>query len=401
MFLFLWFFILGLYLALINTLDLLFNLIGLSLYNFNVVELGVFNAIWTLTYIFSARTANYMSDHGWFKKMETISFISSISMSVFLYIALNTGLKPLFYTSYCFHAVTVSYARISIFTSMLEYYDSSKWNIVNRGFIRRILFFEGLILVFFGIISFKTIIDNIYYLLSITIFFSLLSIKAIPQPIIMIERLLYSIERNLTRMLAPFRSSLSLGFQSIELPDKLSIFSEAFETRHISILAILLCLVGLRISNEYMLTPLPYHMLTHNYVFETILIVYGLAKLLAPLTLLLIPISMRSLGSFFSAITARLLASITLYITPLSIASTIVFLAIIFLTNSILETILYNLYIEVTHGYKTGYYMLVNEITGFTGSLTSGLIYLFYGVNAILLSIIVTTIIFFTILRKT
>jgi len=397
---YLWFIFLGIYLALINMLDLLFNLVGLRLYGFNVVELGVFNAIWTLTYIFSARTANYFADHGWFKKMQTISFTSITLMSITLLFALDMSSKPLFYISYCLHAITASYARISIFTSMLEYFDSSKWRAVNRGFIKRVLLFEGFSLLIVALAGFKTVINNIHYLLLMVIIVSLVSIKVIPQPMLMIERLLFSIERNLMRMLTPIRAGLSIGFQSIELPDKLSVFTEVFERGGVGVATILLCLIGLRISNEYMLTPLPYHMLAHDYMVESILIVYGFAKLLAPLLLLFIPTSTRSPGSLLSAILARLIASIALYSMITSLPLTIILLSVIFLVNSVLEAILYNLYIEATHGYKTGYYMLVNEFTGFTGSLTSGLIYMFYGVNAIIASIILTTMFFFLILRK-
>ena len=395
-----WFFLLSLYLALLNVLDLVFNLIGLKIYGFTVVELGVFNAVWTLTYIFSARVANRLADKGLFKKMQTVSFTTLVFSSIVLFSALNTHNLILFYTAYCLHAVTVSYARISTFTSILEYFDSSKWKSVNRGFIKRILVIEGLVLLTLAFTGFKTLVSNIYYFLAILVISSLLAVKAIPQPTLMIERIMFSIEKNLMRMLTPIRATLSLGYQTIDLPDKLGVLRDAFIGGKIGVYAILACLIGLRISNEYMLTPLPYHMMASNYGVESILIVYGSAKLLAPILLGFTPSTVTNKGSLLTASTARLLASIALYYSINSLASTILFLSIIFLVNAVLDAILYSLYIEATHGYKTGYYMLVNELTGFTGSLTSGLIYVFLGVNAILALIVVTSIIFLSLLRR-
>jgi hypothetical protein len=43
---------------------------------------------------------------------------------------------------------------------------------------------------------------------------------------------------------------------------------------------------------------------------------------------------------------------------------------------------------------------LTNEFTGFTGSLTSGLIYLYYGVDTIMIMAFATTFILILLLRR-
>jgi len=389
----LWFFATACYLALLNVLDIIMNLTGLSIYRFTVVELGVFNAVWTITYIFSVRIATRIADRGEFKKNLALSLaLILVSLST-LYYSLASHNKVLLYIAYSAHAVAASSLRVSVFTSILENYESYKWSRVNRRLVQTTLLIEGLVLALLSQIGFKAVVSGIAYLSAITVVLAVLSLVSIPQPTLLIERILYRIEHSLSRMLLPARAALAADYYSIGVPDKQRI--AGFREKVASVGLVLICLVGLRISNEYVLTPLPYHMMNSvGLGIETIMWIYGLAKLVTALLLSSVFAGTPSKGYFGLALAIRLLSSMALYTFFDQAFLPVLLLALTLYSNTLVDIALYNLYIEVTYGYGAGYYSLVNEFSGFMGSLTSGLIYLFFGVPAILVLIVLSTMVF-------
>ncbi|OYT39205.1 MAG: hypothetical protein B6U89_04495 [Desulfurococcales archaeon ex4484_58] len=396
-----WLFIIALYLAFMNSLDLLFNLTALKIFNFSIIELGFFNGLWILTYICFVRIAGKFVDQGLFKKSLAISVFSIVSSMIIYIYAVDSLFKFILYASYMIHAVAVSFTRLAASTSILEYYESSKWDIASKNFTYLVLFSESILLIMFSMNGFQDTVYNSQLLLIPLIITGILSIKYIPQPTLMIERTLFSIEKNLSKMLIPVHASLSLGYQSINTPSKLQIINRIFNSAIIKPSTILVCLIALRISNEYVLTPLPYHMFNVAlYTPDQVLFIYGFAKLLSSFLILFLSINIISRGSRVSAIIARLISAFIIYLYINNTALVIPLLALILYANALLDSVFYTLYIESTHGYRTEKYSLVNEVSGFTGSLTSGVIYLYTGTTNILILILLTTILFLSLIVK-
>ncbi|MET1159555.1 MAG: hypothetical protein ABWW65_01205 [Thermoprotei archaeon] len=396
-----WLLVFAVYIALLGVLDLVYNVSGLVVFGFTVVELGVFNAMWTLIYAFSIRMATHTADRGAFRANSLSSILALIPSLILFGIALNSGIKPLLYTSYALHAVAVSCIRVSALTSILEGYDSSVWSRANRGFLVLVLIIEGLFLTGISLTGFSNLLANYSLLAVLATLIGILAFIVTPQPVFMIERIMYRIEKSLTRMLLPVRALLALDYYSITIPDKLSIATRVVSGYKVSTGLVIIALVFLRISNEYLLTPLPYYLLNHLYLsINGVILVYGLAKLLAPLLLILVPYRGAAKGYYVVTLFTRLAAAIIMYLLASTEVHAVLLLVPILFTNTLLDTLLYSLYIESTYGYKTGYYSLVNEISGFMGSLTSGLLYIMLGVPAILVVAVLSTLILLALIRN-
>ncbi len=393
--------ILGIYLALLNVLDLLYNLIGIKLFNFNYINLGLFNTLWTIVYVISIRFTNIFVDRGVFRKIVSVSILFNILMTISILQSVYTGNVVLYYLSYCIYAIVISQTRLPIYTSILEYYDSDKWSIVNKTLLYKTIIFEGIFLVTYSHIDINRIIENLYMFLIIIISLGFITVYAIPQPIFPIERIVYKIEKSISRMLTPTRSSFIVSFQPMYLPDKFSIYSDLLSKSFINKKEVLTILFFLKISNELLFTPLPLILLSKIGVSLTnILQVYGLAKLMT--FTLMIALNPKPLNpiSITLAILMRAFSAIILLTFVNNIYMITALITLIFYSNAVLDACLYNLYLETSSGYRTGDYSIISELACLTGSISSGFIITYTGSLTILLPILISTITFTRILKK-
>lgn len=393
--------ILALYLALINTFDLLFNTIAINMFNFNYVDLGVFNALWTFIYILSTRFTNQLVDKGFFKKTIALSILFNISMSIVLMQSIVSKNLLLLYVSFSLYAVVVSETRLPIYTSILEYYDNSKWSSVNKALISRTVVFEGLLLLVYSHIGFKLVIENIYLLIIIVLILNILAVFSIPQPILLIERVVFRIVKNINKMLTPARSSLIISFQPIHLMDKSNIYSDLLTKSFVEKRSILIALFGLKISNELLFTSLPLILIRNmSLSVDSILQIYSFAKLLAFILLIAISLNPINPSSMITALFLRLASTTLLFIGGLGVSLIPILISLVFYNNALLDSALYNLYLETSSGYRTSDYTITSEIACFTGSLISGYLVTHIGLSAIITSVFLSTIFFSSILKK-
>lgn len=387
--------------ALLNTLDLLYNLIGIRLFNFNYIDLGLFNATWTLIYILSTRFTNVFVDKGFFRKTISISIFFNIVMTILLLNSINTRNIHLYYLSYCLYAVIVSETRIPIYTSILEYYDSDKWSTINKSLIFRIIVFEGLFLITYSNIDYTSLISNLDKIFVIIITLNVISVFVIPQPLLLIERIVYRIEKGINKMLSPVRSSLVISFQPIYLPDKTSIYRDLFSKSFVNKKELLIALFGLKISNEFLFTPLPLILMKNNNLNPvSILQIYGFAKILTFIFILVLKIESLNPGLISLAMSLRTASTILLFILLNNTMLIPILITLIFYSNALLDSILYNLYLETSSGYRTGDYTIVSEVACLTGSLASGYLFIFTGFLSSVITIVFSTLLFTSILKK-
>ncbi len=397
-----WILVLSIYLAIVTVFDLLFNLIGLKVFGFTVIEISVFNTFWTFTYALGAKFSNDLVDRGLFKKSSILSVVSMFLSITLLIPALNHVDRILLYTAYLFHGIALSSTRTTVFASLLEKYESSRWSIVNRRLLQLSLLIEGFLLIIISWYGFGQVFRNIYVIALFIILTGLFAIKYTPNPTLLVERPLFSIEKNLGKIFSATDALLSISYAPLHVPSRIDLVRNYTGLESIKPSTIYYSLLGLRIANKYVLITLPYHMIYSTGIgFDNVIGIYGYARIFASLLMyMFINIDLLSRGSIASTLTIRLLSTILLYMFITNYYVSVTMLTLVFLSYALLDTILYNLYIEATYGYGTGHYVLVNEIGNLTGTLSSGLVYLYIGVSGIIGSTFLSTLFLLPLMKK-
>jgi len=391
--------VLALYVALLNFLDNLFNVLGVVLFHFTPVDLGVFNAVWTAAYILPVRVAGYMADKGLFKKMSFISTASLTLSIASLAAALSTSSSPLLYAAYTAHAFAYAFGRVSVDSSLLELYESRLWGWASRSLTVRVLVFEALAYLAVSRLGVLGLVSNLHYFTLAATAAALLYIAFTPQPTLLIERTLYKLERSLARTLSAIHST-PLYLPALSSLDKPRVFEKRFSEGGVSAVSVLICLFWLRLSSEFLFTPLPAVMISRGYSSSTLMAVYGFARLLAVLLLQLMPRDLLKPQTLIAVPLTRAIAVAALYSFMAIPAPAVAFLSLIYTANSILYVALYSLYVEATYGYRLGTYTLFNELVSFIGSLLSGYAYRALGVSIVLLTAFTATAVITLLARR-
>jgi len=362
--------VLALYNALLNFLDALANVLAVALFNFSVVELGVLNAVWTLVYILPVRVAGFMADRGLFKKMSFVSAFTTASSTALLALSITIRAKPLFYTAYTLHAIAYAFGLVSVNSCILEVYDSSLWKRATRRLATRVLLLEALIYLLASRAGLEWFTGNALVLVLTISAASVLYAISMPQPKLLIERTLYKLEKSFAKLLSS--TPLSLYWIPLNPVEKTWILEKRFREGGVTATAALACLAVFRFSNEILFTPLPAVLYSQGLGFQSLLLVYGFARLLATVFVNLTPSNPATKGVVYTALLTRVLAATLLYSITVPASITPVPLSALIAANAALGIAIYSLYVEATYGYRTGTYMLVNELAGFAGSLLSG-----------------------------
>jgi len=355
-------------------MDPLLNIIAVTIFGFNALELGLFNSLWTIAYIPVSRIVNKLVNKGYFRRALSYSTITLTLLIVLSIISLTHRVKQILYTIYMLHAVTYALSRTSIYTSLLEYYDSSRWSIATYRFMLTVFFIESLLLITISFIGYSVFIDYMHLFLIIVLLVSFKSVFSIPQPELLIERIIFSIEKRLGNILYSTKTILTPlnPYTSREFDRDL------LRYKAISLTTIYLSITSLRVSNEYVFTPLPLILRGIGFNAESVILVYGLSKLACFIILLITPVN--SLGLTYLSILSRLAVIAYFSISfNTSIATIVLLLTLTYLSHVFTDTALYSLFNEVTYGYKTGTYMAIAEIASLTGSLSSGVILSSFG----------------------
>jgi len=383
--------VLALYTALLNFLDALANVLAVAVFNFSVVELGVFNAVWTLAYILPVRAAGFMADRGLFKKMSAVSAFATASSTALLALSITARSRPLLYTACTVHAVAYAFGVVSVNSCVLEVYDSNLWKAATRRLVTRVLLSEALIYLLASRAGLEWFTGNALAFALIAAIVSVLYAVSMPQPKLLIERTLYKLEKSFAKLLSS--TPLSLYWIPLNPVEKTWILDKWFRRGGVTATAALACLAVFRFSNEVLFTPLPAVLYSQGFSFQSLLLVYGFAKMLATLLVNLTPSNPATKGVVATALLTRVLAAALLYSTAIPASFTPVPLSALIAANAALSIAIYSLYVEATYGYRTGTYMLVNELAGFTGSLLSGYMISGMGLSAATYTVLASTLI--------
>jgi hypothetical protein len=368
-----WYYITSLLLALVNSLDLLINIVAVRILKFNLQEIAILNALWTLVILFSSIHTEILSQRGCSKRLLLIGFLLLSASLIVLYLSTINTIREALYVSYMLHAVAFIYCRVGVQTSIVENYFSNIWGSINRRVSATTILLDGLFLTLLSILWINVFtLSYSIILLVLYIFTGFLSYLIIPQPILRLTRLVEKIERNIAVGLIPIDNLLVLS--SLDPYMNTTQIKTRSLYRRISsgVGLIIISLVLFKISSEYLFTPLPYILINMmSLSTESVLMLYGLGKILASILLALIPLSKINNRIFSIAIAIRVFSVYTLLAIKLPSQVLSILLSLIYVCGVVIDISIYTTYLKITGGERITAYTMLGEIASFIGALTS------------------------------
>jgi hypothetical protein len=271
------------------------------------------------------------------------------------------------------HAVAFIYCRVGVQTSIVENYFSNIWGSINRRVSATTILLDGLFLTLLSILWINVFtLSYSIILLVLYIFTGFLSYLIIPQPILRLTRLVEKIERNIAVGLIPIDNLLVLS--SLDPYMNTTQIKTRSLYRRISsgVGLIIISLVLFKISSEYLFTPLPYILINMmSLSTESVLMLYGLGKILASILLALIPLSKINNRIFSIAIAIRVFSVYTLLAIKLPSQVLSILLSLIYVCGVVIDISIYTTYLKITGGERITAYTMLGEIASFIGALTS------------------------------
>jgi hypothetical protein len=357
----------------VNSLDLLINIVAVRILKFNLQEIAILNALWTLVILFSSIHTEILSQRGYSKRLLLIGFLLLSASLIVLYLSTINTIREALYVSYMLHAVAFIYCRVGVQTSIVENYFSNIWGSINRRVSATTILLDGLFLTLLSILWINVFtLSYSIILLVLYIFTGLLSYLIIPQPILRLTRLVEKIERNIAVGLIPIDNLLVLS--SLDPYMNTTQIKTRSLYRRISsgVGLIIISLVLFKISSEYLFTPLPYILINMmSLSTESVLMLYGLGKILASILLALIPLSKINNRIFSIAIAIRVFSVYTLLAIKLPSQVLSILLSLIYVCGVIIDISIYTTYLKITGGERITAYTMLGEIASFIGALTS------------------------------
>ncbi len=382
------------YMGLLNVIELVLNLFAVVVLGASAITIGLLNAVWTLAYIPSVYVASKLSNKGFIKELLTSSVVLITSS-----IIISAKASSIAYLSMGFvaHSASLATARLAIMTALLEANDSSKWGSVNKRYVQLIALIEGALLLAISSIGFKALLNKLMLLAFIASLLGVTTLATAPKTLLPIERTLARLEKTLHRILLPARAITALGYQSLYTPTGYYIFQRIWSMEaEVSLAPIALSLVSLRISNEYLFTPLPYFLLrVLNLGIDGALAIYGSAKVIASTALSAVPTdpSGRSKAVLVALLAIRAASATALLCLGPSSVMLSISITLIYLTNVFIDMAIYIAFVNATAGYRTAMYTVLSEVASLAGATTSGYIFAFTGPLGVLTAILLLTVV--------
>lgn len=368
-----WYYITSLLLALVNSLDLLINIVAVRILKFNLQEIAILNALWTLVILFSSIHTEILSQRGYSKRLLLIGFLLLSASLIVLYLSTINTIREALYVSSMLHAVAFIYCRVGVQTSIVENYFSNIWGSINRRVSAITILLDGLFLTLLSILWINVFtLSYSIILLVLYIFTGFLSYLIIPQPILRLTRLVEKIERNIAVGLIPIDNLLVLSSLDPYMNTTQIKTHSLYRRVSSGVGLIIISLVLFRISSEYLFTPLPYILINMmSLSTESVLMLYGLGKILASILLALIPLSKINNRIFSIAIAIRVFSVYTLLAIKLPSQVLSILLSLIYVCGVVIDISIYTTYLKITGGERITAYTMLGEIASFIGALTS------------------------------
>jgi len=282
--------------------------------------------------------------------------------------------KPLIYAAYGLHAVVFASTRLAVSTYIFETRSSSEWNKSSIMVSRFRLLFESLTIILMASIGFYTVLSSYIYVAVLLVLIHLASSLVIREPSLKLERILYRLESGLNRVFIPVKGLLSLSY--LEIGGSASLPVRIYASTGVSTGLIIIGLIGFRLGNEYLWTPLPYYLSRGlGLGIDSILMIYGIGRVVAFLLYSVVRSEMVfKPSSFILGVVGRI--AILLVLTNTSNYLFFGFLlGFIYLANDVIDSNLFLSFAKSRGGYGSGLYSLIGEAVSLVGTLTSGYIY--------------------------
>lgn len=386
----------GVFSATVNFADILINVVAVEL-GMNVIEIGLLNAAWVFFYVFSLRFFERLSEVRKTKRPLVYSVFPFFMSGILTYASLQYRGTSFIYSAYIFHAVSSAASNIGINTYVLEAYSSLKWQKVlsTRNIYSQMI--EATMYMTCYLIGVETFLHN--YIVLAAVLVLMLALIALRLRLLMSipERTLFKVEKQLTHILRPAR-----GLYYLTSLQDYVVSAGAFSwyTRKPSILVPLLSIAGLKLGNEFVLTPLPYILLKNTGLSGSVLMmVYSLGKFVSGVSLVLLGAGLYSAELAKWSIILRLFAvSGLLFVnSPILLG---LLLGLFYTVSVILELNTYWLYINIAAGESISTYSSISASSSLVGSLVSGGIYALSGTGGLVVANIATLLPLFAEVRE-
>ncbi|HEW64016.1 hypothetical protein [Fervidicoccus fontis] len=355
-------------------------------YNFHVSSqvYGFITAMWSVTFILSNKILSPLSDSEDNKLLSSISVITMATSFVLLYVHSFLSVT----IAFLLNAISNSSSTLSLTTTIFEMNDSSQWS--KKSILQNMISYitRGVLLILIGGVFLGLSLDIFMLIAVILSILFFLSLPSIP----------FGFERKFHAFSQSFNwiNFYLGGFTSSDLISN-SYYLKKFEgiRKSKSSISILIAILGTTLVGNYMITALPI-VLRSSVPMHIMWLSNGVAYVLMGLVLLMLSstkVKSLSLASFSILIRGAwfiffLDAARNPQFLPIYIAFSLIM-------YSIINSTLYNYFVELTSGYGNHSYYMAREVGNLIGSVLSGLM-LTFGESPIFFSIpaIITAISF-------
>ncbi|MEM1639111.1 MAG: hypothetical protein QXJ69_03420 [Desulfurococcaceae archaeon] len=387
--------LLAITLAIANVIDIFTDIVAVSLGGVGAVYLGLLNALSYIIYILGLFIGSKLADRGKIKLQILMSLLWFSLYNVLLARYIGTYSTIILVSMYISYSIMQAFARTSINAYIHEFYPSIQWRklLVQRAVITIISEALLLLVISTGV---KQILSNIYVFALILLMPVFLTYLMIRDPSLKIERTLYKLEVGLRRIENIITDNLVV--YTLLTSNNGSLFRRAnlktlfTKTKYIKPERVLASLICFRFANAILLIQLPIYLSKYlGLPSGGMLMIYGLARLMLIMDLL-IPFEIGMKAYLFMI--ARGLIPFLFVVQAFKTANIWIslILGLIIYFNNRIDVALYSMYIESLGKAESARYLVMGELTGFTATMISGIIYSFISYEGV---IMMSALIFF------
>lgn len=375
--------LLSLLIAIADALDCFTDILAIAIVKINAFQLGLFNALGYVLYIVALYLGGKLSDRGVVRAQVLLISACFVLYSVLLNSVTKTSNIDALIVMYVLYSIAQALSRLSAYTYIHETYPSTSWEkILTRRAVITIIC-QAIVLTLISSIGITA--NGLNYFLPFLVIPPFLALLIIKDPPLRIEKTLYVIDVGLKRLERLITNNLAVYALLTEqrLSKWLNLRSLLCTNKYVSSGQILIALVIFRSANALLLVQLPVYLNSVlGYTSNSVLGIYGLARLLLAIDLL---ISFTALRKMHLVMLVRGLLPLLLLVRGLSTNNIAVALTLglILYVNSKVDVALYSMYTDALGRVETTRYLLVGEITGFLGTLISGVVYSIVGYSGI------------------
>lgn len=380
-----WFAIAVFFLSMLSLLDLgIFTYIG---YNFPVSSLyyGVIAAMWSLFYIVSNKVFGPLADRGSNKLLMLLSALFII-ISTLLF---SRGTLHFVSMAYMFHALSVSTSSLSLSATIFENVESETWwryAAFQRLFVYLIRG-TSLLIISSGILKI-----TLLQVLAVASIASIVSLIAIPQISINLERKLHLLGKNTESLINSSARAVAYASYSNPYEGAKALAIGNYASKSITPARVLVSIFLATATGDFMFTIMPL-MINTTISLNSLWFSHGITGIVVGISLFILSNSFKGERKTASLLIAArglwLVLAIPLLYKPQTL---VLYLILMYMLFGALDTVMYNLYSEITSGYGTNMYYISREVGTLVGSFIAGAVYTLGYISIVSIPLIMTLI---------